>query len=194
MRILVRLVLWTWFIAALAIGRLELLARLPGPATQVILFALTALLLAACFGFPAVRAWTDALDVRALVLLHVTRFVGFYFLVLYRRGELPYAFAVPGGWSDMIVASLALGVVFLPLRPDLRRHAYLIWNTVGLVDILLVVATAARIERSQPWQLGPFQHLPLSMLPTFLVPLLITTHAIIYARLMRKPPETANPV
>ncbi|HUJ44181.1 MAG TPA: hypothetical protein VLW52_11285 [Opitutaceae bacterium] len=193
MRILVRLVLWFWFIAALVVGRLELLARLPAPGTQVILFALAALLLAAYFGIPAVRAWAEALDLRGLVLLHLTRFVGIYFLILYRRGELPYAFAVPGGWTDIIVASLALGVILLPLRQELRRQAFLIWNTIALVDLLIVAATAARIERSQPWQLEPFQHLPLSMLPTFLVPLLIATHAVIYARLLRRPRETANP-
>jgi hypothetical protein len=37
------------------------------------------------------------LDVRWLVALHLCRFVGFYFLWLYSSGELPYAFAVPGG-------------------------------------------------------------------------------------------------
>lgn len=193
MRILVRIVIWTWFIAALAVGKYELLAHLPAPATQGILIALTALLLAACFGITAVRAWIDALDVRALVLPHVTRFVGFYFLLLYQRGELPYAFAVPGGWGDIIVASLAVAVVFLPLREELRHHVCFIWNTLGLVDVLFVVVTAARIGFSHPWQLGALQVLPLSVLPTFLVPLIIATHVLIYVRLMRKSPETANP-
>ena len=41
------------------------------------------------------------LDLRLLVLYHLTRFVGVWFLVLYSRGELPYAFAVPGGWGDI---------------------------------------------------------------------------------------------
>lgn len=193
MRIIVRIVIWTWFIAALAVGKYELLAHLPAPATQGILIALTALLLVACFGITAVRAWIDALDVRALVLPHVTRFVGFYFLILCQRGELPYAFAVPGGWGDIIVASLAVGVVFLPLREALRHHVCFIWNTIGLADILFVVVAAARIGFSRPWQLGALQVLPLSVLPTFLVPLLIATHVLIYVRLMRKSPETANP-
>lgn len=193
MRIIVRIVIWTWFIAALAVGKYELLAHLPAPATPGILIALTALLLVACFGITAVRAWLDGLDVRALVLPHVTRFVGFYFLILCRRGELPYAFAVPGGWGDIVVASLAVGVVFLPLREELRHHVCFIWNTIGLVDLLFVVVTAARIGFSHPWQLGALQVLPLSVLPTFLVPLLIATHVLIYVRLMRKSPETANP-
>lgn len=193
MRIIVRIVIWTWFIAALAVGKYELLAHLPAPATPGILIALTALLLVACFGITAVRAWLDGLDVRALVLPHVTRFVGFYFLILCRRGELPYEFAVPGGWGDIVVASLAVGVVFLPLREELRHHVCFIWNTIGLVDLLFVVVTAARIGFSHPWQLGALQVLPLSVLPTFLVPLLIATHVLIYVRLMRKSPETANP-
>ena len=191
--LVVRLVFWLWFAAAVFAGQQLVLQRLPPVAVPGLVCGLTALLLLNYFRVAALRAWVDALDLRTLVLLHVTRFVGFYFLVLYGRGELPYAFAVPGGWSDIIVAFLALGVVFVPLREELRRHAYLIWNTIGLVDMLLVVTIAARIEHTQPWQLSEFQHLPLSMLPTFLVPLLITTHVIIYARLREKSPETASP-
>lgn len=193
MRIIVRLVLWTWFLAALVVGRLELLARLPALAPQIILVVLTVLLLVACFAISAVRTWIDALDVRALVLPHVTRFVGVYFLLLYQRGVLPYEFAVPCGWGDIIVASLAVGVVFLPLGEKLRHHVCFIWNTVGLVDILFVVFTAARIGLTRPWQLGALRVLPLSVLPTFLVPLIIAMHVLIYVRLVRSSPETANP-
>ena len=50
-------------------------------------------------------------DLRALALFHVTRFVGFYFLVLHARGELPWAFAVPGGWGDNITAAWVLVLV-----------------------------------------------------------------------------------
>jgi hypothetical protein len=192
-RVLVRIVLWTWFIVALVAGRLELLARLPAAVTPGVLVALTVLVLAACFGLPAVRAWWQALEVRALVLLHVSRFVGGYFLFLYHRGALPYAFAVPGAWGEMIVALLALLVVLVPMRAGFRRHACLIWNTFGSVDILLVVATAARIGFSHPWQLRALQVLPLSILPTFLVPLLVATHVIIFVRLGRESPETTPP-
>jgi hypothetical protein len=150
--------------------------------------------LATCFGIPAVRTWLQALDVRALVLVHVSRFVGGYFLFLYHRGALPYAFAVPGGWGDILVAFLALLVVLVPMRAGIRRHAYVIWNTFGLVDILLVVAIATRIGFSHPWQLRALQVLPLSILPTFLVPLIIATHVIIFVRLGREAPETTPPV
>ena len=119
------------------------------------------------------------------MLLHVTRFVGFYFLALYRRGELPYAFAVPGGYGDIAVAILALLVVFLPLDPARRTRFLTIWNVIGLTDIMLVVATAIRLNLADASQMRTLLHLPLSLQPTFLVPLIIATHVMIFARLAR---------
>jgi hypothetical protein len=146
---------------------------------------LSALLLLAYFRLATVRAWVDALDLRTLVLLHVTRFVGLYFLVLSRRGVLPSDFAVPGGIGDIIVATLALVVVFAPLADASRERAIRIWNVIGLVDIALVVLTAVRLDLANPLQMRVMTYLPLSLLPTFLVPLLIATHIIIYTRLTR---------
>ena len=186
---LLRFALWIWFFAAVAAGHFLLLQRLPPAGVQGILFALTALLLVAYFRVSAVRSAIDRLDLRAVVLLHVTRFVGFYFLELYKRGELPYAFAVPGGWGDIIVAGLAILVVFLPLTDPLRMRAISIWNVIGAIDILLVVATAARLGLEDPMAMRALTYLPLSLLPTFLVPLIIASHVVIFVRLLRLPPE-----
>jgi hypothetical protein len=192
-RILVRLVLWTWFVAALIVGRLELLARLPVWGLAGVLAGLTLLLLAACLGLRPVRDWINAVDLRRLVLLHAVRLYAVYFLVLYQRGQLSYALAVPSAWSDIFVALLAVGAAFAPLREELRRHLVIIWNTIGLTGLLLNAATATRIGLAQPWQLYEFRRLPLSVLPTLLVPLLLATHVIIFARLLRESPETARP-
>jgi hypothetical protein len=160
---------------------------------QGILFGLTGLLVLCYWRIQLFRSWVDALDLRSLVLLHVTRFVGIYFLVLYRRGELPYEFAVPGGIGDIIVASLAIVVVFLPLSPGNQHRAITIWNVIGFVDILLVVFAAARLGWSGGFALRPLTYLPLSLLPTFLVPVIIASHLAIFARLKRSasPPESA---
>ncbi len=143
--LVIRITVWLWLIAALLVGRLQLLQRLPGPAIPGIILLLTAGVLACYFKARGFRAWIDALDLRALVMFHVTRFVGIYFLLLSQRGELPYAFAVPGGWGDITVATLALFVSLLPLTAARRRRAITIWNVIGFLDILLVVATAARL-------------------------------------------------
>jgi hypothetical protein len=186
--LVVRLAFWVWFIAAVLVGQQRLLQRLPPPVVQGVLFGLTAILTLAYFRLAAFRAWIDALDLRALVLVHVTRLVGIYFLVLYRRGELPYAFAVPGGCGDIAVAILALLVVFLPLDPARRTRFLTIWNVIGLTDIALVVATAIRLNLAEPSQMRALTYLPLSLLPTFLVPLIIATHVIIFARVARAAP------
>ena len=183
----IRTALWLWLIAAILAGRLLLLQRVPMPAVQGILLGLTALLVLAYRASACVRAWADALPLRTVIFLHVTRFVGFYFIWLYQRGELPYAFAVPGGRGDIIVAARALVVVFAPLAAATRRRAMFVWNVIGLVDILMVVVAAARLGRADPFAMRALTHLPLSLLPTFLVPLIIATHLLIFIRLRRDP-------
>lgn len=182
----IRVTVWLWLIAALLVGRFELLARIPRPWVQVVLFGLTAIILLLYFKVAGLRTWIDGLDLRALVLLHVTRFVGFYFLLLYRRGELPYAFAIPGGWGDITVAALALPVCLLPMVDATRRRAITIWNVIGFVDILMVLAAAARLGLQEPAQLRALTYLPLSLLPTFLVPLILATHVMLFVRLRRE--------
>lgn len=184
----VRFFFWLWFAGAVAAGHFLLLQRIPPFAVQGIIFGITAIVVFAYFRVAPIRAWVDGLDLRSLVLLHVTRFVGIYFLVLYQRDELPRAFAVPAGIGDIIIATMALPVVFAPIEPSVRSRAIVIWNVVGLVDMLLVIVTATRINLTDPAQLRPLTHLPLSLLPTFLVPLILATHVIIFARLARERP------
>jgi hypothetical protein len=181
----IRFVFWVWLLVAIAVGRFFLLQRIPLPAVQGILFALTALLVLSYRLIKSFRLLVDALDLRALVLLHVTRFVGIYFLVLYRRGELDYSFAVPGGIGDIVVAALALVVVLLPIAETGRLRLITIWNVIGLIDILLVVFAAARIGLTGGFGILPLTYLPLSLLPTFLVPLIIASHLAIFARIAR---------
>ncbi len=183
--LIVRTIGWLWFAAAVLAGHFLLLQRLSPPAIQGILFGLTALLLAAYFRVQFLRTWIDALDLRALVAFHLTRFVGIYFLYLYNRGELPYGFAVPGGVGDIAVALFALVVIFAPFSAATRQRAISIWNVVGFIDILMVVLSAIRINVAEPSALRALTYLPLSLLPTFLVPLIIATHVVIFVQLSR---------
>lgn len=183
--LLVRVCFWLWFAAAVFAGHSLVLQRLPAPVVPGMIFTLTALLLLAYFRLAGIRAWVDALPLRALVLLHVTRFVGIVFLVLYHRGQLPYAFAVPGGIGDIVIATFALPVALAPLEDSARLRATNIWNVAGLADILFVVITAIRLNLADPAEMQALTHLPLSLLPTFLVPLLIATHVIIFTRIFR---------
>jgi hypothetical protein len=106
-----------------------------------------------------------------------------YFLILSARGELPGGFAIPAGWGDIAIASGAL--VFVLLVPDLLAHrtALLLWNLLGLVDILFVVASAARHVLAAPESMQALLVLPLGLVLTFLVPLIIATHVWLFQRL-----------
>ena len=57
-----------------------------------------------------------------------------------------------------------------------------IWNVDGLIDILLVVFTITRLNLTLPWLLRPLTQLPLSLYPTFLLPLLLASHVILLQR------------
>lgn len=184
--LVVRIVFWAWLGAATYAGYSGLLRRMPFPGAQAILLGLTAFLLLLYFGAGPVRRWVDGLELRSLVLLHLTRFVGIYFLVLHHRGELPRQFAVPAGIGDIVVAAMVLPVAFAPLDVRGRLRAITIWNVVGLIDMLLVIATITRLNLTDPAQLQPFTQLPLSLLPTFLVPLILASHVVIYVRTARE--------
>ncbi len=183
--VVVRIVFWAWFFAAVFAGQQRLLQRLPAPAAQLILFGLTAVLLFAYFRLKPLRDWIDRIDLRSIVLMHASRLVGIYFLLLYRDGALPYAFAVPGGIGDIVVAVSALLIVFLPLGYERRSRFITIWNVVGFTDILLVIFTAVRLNLTAPWSVRALTQLPLCLLPTFLVPLIVATHVVIFVRVAR---------
>jgi hypothetical protein len=181
-----------WLCVAIGAGATGAVAALRPPAPQLVLGGLTVLLLLAGAALPRFRRWLGTLKLRQIVALHLTRFVGVYFIVLYGRGLLPFAFAVPGGWGDIIVAAGALVLVLLV--PELASHRVplLLWNVVGLLDILFVVATAARLALVDPASLSALLRLPLSLLPTFLVPLIIASHVLLFWRLGRNPSRSTQ--
>jgi hypothetical protein len=181
--------LCVWLVAASAIGSAGVYRYLPRPALQVTILVLTAALLFFYTKWRSFREFVRGLPLRALILLHATRgVVGLYFLLLQREGKLPWAFAVPGGIGDIAVAALAIGLVCLPLRTATGRRAALIWNALGLIDILCVVATAATLGIREPMSMLALTLPPLVLLPTFLVPLIIASHVILFDRLA-KPAE-----
>jgi len=176
-----------WLLLALVLGASGLLRDARPPLPQVLIVGLAAAVLVLFWTPTAFRRWALAVDLRGLVAFHVTRFVGIYFLVLYNRGELPYGFAVPGGTGDIAVAVTAIGVcLFARPATAVGRGAFLAWNVFGLADIVFVVVTAARLWLTDPDSMSALLRLPLSLLPTFLVPIIIATHVIIFARLARR--------
>ena len=175
----VKLVLLCWLICAIGLGASGILGRIPPPAVQGILIGLTIMTVVAYFMFTQVKGFVLTIFPRGILCFHLIRFVGFYFLYLYSQEKLPYDFAVPGGWGDIVVATMALAIFVLPALYRNRR-VLLGWNLLGFFDIMFVVATAARLNLTRPGELDALTELPLSLLPTFIVPLVISTHVFIF--------------
>ena len=53
----------------------------------------------------------------------------------------------------------------------------------GIADILLVVVTATRIALADPSQMLPIVTFPMSLVPTFVVPIIIASHVLVVWRL-----------
>lgn len=144
---------------------------------------------------PAMRAWTDGLDLRVPILLHVAR-IGFgsLFLIEHAAGRLPETFSMRGGIGDILAGALAIVAAIAAGAPRSgarqppsrgRRALVYAFSIFGLADILLVFATAqvgVLVERD-PLILDAIGQLPYSLLPTVVVPLVILTHILVVQRL-----------
>jgi hypothetical protein len=179
----ITLVLLGWLCFAVGLGGWFQNASAQAVAATV--WTLTALVLLACWKIASIKGWALDIDLRWRVLFHVTRlFAGAYFLVLCQGGKLPCSFARPAGWGDIVVAVLALAVVGA-VRTEFAKTLLLTWNTLGLIDIIFVVFSALRFGLKDGQSMHTLRGLPLSLLPTFLVPIIIASHVLIFVRLAR---------
>jgi len=182
MALVVRLLFWLWFGGAVALGYWGGLTRLHPLGLPALILALAALATGAMFRFRALRDWAAALDLRTLVLVHVVRLVGVYFLFLYQDGVLPRAFAIPAGVSEIVIGVMALPVALAPLEEGARLRAVRIWAVVGFINLLFVVFTLARLNLTAPLHLRALASLPLCLYPAFLLPILIASAALVLHR------------
>ena len=173
-----------WLAVALLIGVAGWFRNASAPAVAITVWSLTLIVLVSVWKVSLLRVWTANTSLRCLILFHITRFVGIYFLLLYQRHRLPYDFAVPGGVGDTFIAATALILSASRQLYD-SRWLVLVWNSCGLFDIVLVVMTALRLGLRDWQSMAALRELPLSLLPTFLVPLIIVSHILIFIRIAR---------
>src|SRR5262249_21682272 len=123
------------------------------------------------------REFVSSLNLRALTLAQTWRVFGIRFVILYFFGALPGIFALAAGWGDFAIGITALVVAFLWTRPFPRR-TLLVWNLLGAYDLVQAVALGVLSSPSPIGILGGdvstrlMGQFPLSLIPTFFVPLL----------------------
>ncbi len=140
---------------------------------------------------PEFRRFALSLNVRTLTIVQSWRIGGFVFLILYARGILPAVFALPAGWGDIAIGATAPFVALYLTREAGRKKSFIAWQLFGILD--LVVAVSMGVLAS-PTPVGMFARgittdvmttLPLSLIPTFAVPLLMVLHIISIAQAAR---------
>jgi hypothetical protein len=148
---------------------------------------------------PRFREYTLSLNPLLLTLAQTWRVGGFVFLALATRGVLPWLFALPAGFGDMAVGFTAPLVAMRFANPQ-RRRRFVVWQLFGMADLVTAVSlgTLAGVIAPHGVSTTAMTVLPMSMIPTFAVPLLFILHIICLAQAMRWPAqslaETAQPI
>lgn len=179
---IVPVLLASWFGLALALGYSGLLLRLPTPAIPAFIATFVVTLTIARHRFAALRRWAAQLDPSGLVLAHAVRFVGLLLWWVGQCGALAEEFARTAGIGDTIVAVSAL-VIVLTHATYRSPRLVLAWNLAATADLLYVASTAVRLALAGEAGMRPMFQLPLSLMPTFLVPLLLSTHVLLFEQL-----------
>lgn len=178
-----------WGLAAVLAGSVHLLAHLPPFAVSLLVAGLTTALAVASSRLPAMGEAVASLSLRTILAVHLARFLGFYFLWLHAQGRLPAEFAHRAGWGDVIAAAGALLLLFAPEGPGFRRAVW-VWNIVGLADLVVAVGTASWLNLTRRGSMIEVSHLPLALVPFWLVPILLVSHLVIFQRLGRPSPDS----
>jgi hypothetical protein len=143
------------------------------------------------------RQFTLSLSPRALTLVQSWRIVGFAFLALAAFRVLPGLLALPAGWGDIAIGATA-PFVALSLAAPGHRKSFILWQLLGVTDLVTAVVLGALTGVLDPHGIAPtaMTMLPMSLIPTFGVPLFLIFHFICIAQEVRWPnvaPNSSSP-
>lgn len=187
-------ILVAWFGAALAMGALGLFDQTGRPPVLFGLFigVPVAGFLIGYWLSKTLREALLALPLWLVVAAHGFRFVGIFFVVGALTGGLAPPFGMPAGMGDIVAAIGSVPLLML-LRQGRRstqpRRWFVAWNVFGLVDLLCALTLGLLYSNStfgilsQPGlDSQALVHLPLSLIPTFYVPMLLLLHLLALRR------------
>jgi hypothetical protein len=138
------------------------------------------------------RAFALSLDPVVLTAVQSWRAGGIVFLILMAKGLLPSMFAVPAGLGDMAIGLSAPFVARAMWRGNISADGVRRWQRAGILDLVVAVTMGVLCA---PGKTGILAHgtttllmglLPMSLIPTFAVPLLVIFHLICIAQLRQE--------
>lgn len=141
------------------------------------------------------RQFTESLNPATLTFVQSWRIAGFVFLALYVYAILPGVFALSAGWGDVFIGATAPLVALRFANPEHRR-SFIFWQVLGILDLVLALTFGATAGLIDPHSIPatPLTMLPLSLIPTFAVPLLLILHIISIGQARRWPAQSHSRV
>jgi hypothetical protein len=132
------------------------------------------------------RQFLLSLDPRTLTFVQAWRIAGFVFLVLYAYNILPGQLALPAGWGDIAIGATA-PLIALKLANPNHRKSFIFWQLLGITDLVMAVGNGvtARLINPHGIATSAMTVLPMSLIPTFAVPLFLILHFISIAHARR---------
>lgn len=171
-------VLTAWFVFALSASAMQLFSqiRVAVPVAAVAPIVLFSLWWRMSAKF---RSFALSLNPRTLTLVHAWRLVGFTFVLLEAHSVLPALFALPAGYGDMLIGATATAVAWKLATPR-HRDSFILWQLLGIADLVIAIGLGATAGLVVPHSIPMLAMtvLPLSLVPTFIVPLLLMLHFI----------------
>ncbi len=175
-----------WFVFALSASAVHLFKNDSGRVgLAVAIAALTPVILFSLWfaSSATFRQFALSLNPKILTVTNTWRIMGFTFVLLEAHGTLPAIFAFPAGYGDMAVGATA-SLVAWQLANSAHRNSFILWQAVGILDLVTAVSlgTTAGFISPHSASMVAMTELPLSLIPTFLVPLFLIFHGICIAQ------------
>jgi len=151
---------------------------------QFILSIIVVALIAKWYVAPWLGEKTLQMALGILILPHAFRHIGLTFLTpAVVSDAMPASFAASAGYGDLTSGVLAI-LAMIALRRNWGAALFMVWvfNIIGTVDLLNALRQAEAVPHfGAMW-----------FIPTFLVPVLLVTHVMVFARLLKKGEENTK--
>ena len=187
--LLIAVVLFGWFTAVLWVSSTGLFSTNPAFLPNIVFGFLVLFELLRRFYFSkTMEKIVSAAPVVWLMGIQTYRIVGIGFFTLYGAGLLPAEFAYPAGIGDILVGVTApLAAVLYYLKKSYARKIAIIWNIVGIADLVLALAIGF-LAFPRPTQFLPIlptsvstevmSLFPMAIITLFAVPLALMVHLV----------------
>jgi len=132
-----------------------------------------------------------------LIFIHIFRFIGVFFLLVYMYEAIPKQFALIGGIGDIVTAILVIPVIWIiKMKLSFSKTLAWLWNIIGVIDIISVLATAFIVTKvaatTNDVGVQQFGTFPFSWIPAFAPATIIFLHLLIFKKLLQRTKTEIN--